>query len=394
LKILFLSFYFAPDLSAGSFRAEALVKSLIENFPEQVSIEIVAALPNRYNSYVPEAPEFEQRDNIIIRRIRIPNHSSGMLDQVKAYTVFAREALRISRNKKYDLIYATSSRLMTATLGAYISDKVKSPLYLDIRDIFVDTIKDVLPKKISPVAKAFFSIIERWTIHKAERVNLVSAGFLGYFQDHYPEMKYDLFTNGIDPEFIAAQPLSYTRGESEVLSVVYAGNIGEGQGLHNIIPGLAQKLRGRLNFKLIGDGGRKQQLESALYAAGCQNVEIIPPMNRDDLINFYQAADILLLHLNDHDAFRKVLPSKIFEYAAVGKPIWAGVAGYAADFIKNNIPNASIFIPCDVNGAVEAFGRLELVTRPRHEFVETFSRASIMEKMANTIIGSARNKNL
>ncbi len=315
-----------------------------------------------------------------------------MLDQAKAYTVFAREALRISRNKKYDLVYATSSRLMTATLGAYISKKVKSPLYLDIRDIFVDTIKDILPKKISPVAKMFFSIIERWTIHKAERVNLVSAGFLEYFQDRYPKKKYDLFTNGIDPEFIAAQPANHTTSESKVLSVVYAGNMGEGQGLHNIIPGLAMKFRGRLKFKLVGDGGRKNHLLSALDAAGCDDVEIISPMTRKELLKFYQAADVLFLHLNDHDAFRKVLPSKIFEYAAVGKPIWAGVAGHAADFINRNISNSSVFMPCDVAGAVEAFGRLELVTQPRCEFTQKFSRKNIMKRMAENVMQVARHQ--
>jgi hypothetical protein len=392
LRILFLSFYFRPDLSAGSFRAESLVESLVECFPHHTEIEIITTLPNRYSSYVLNALEFEQRDNVVIRRIRIPNHSSGMIDQAKAYAVFAREALRISRDKNYDLVYATSSRLMTAALGACISKKLKSPLYLDIRDIFVDTIKDVLPKNVSTIARVFFSIIERWTIHRAERVNLVSAGFLDYFQDRYPEKRYDLFTNGIDSEFIAAQPLNHTISESRVLSVVYAGNMGEGQGLHNIIPGLAIKFRGCLNFKLVGDGGRKKQLLSALDAAGCDNVEMIPPVTRDELLKLYQEADVLFLHLNDHDAFRKVLPSKIFEYAAVGKPIWAGVAGHAADFINSNISNSSVFMPCDVAGAVEAFSRLELVTQPRFEFTQNFSRKNIMKKMAESVMHVARNQ--
>ena len=46
---------------------------------------------------------------------------------------------------------------------------------------------------------------------------------------------------------------------------------------------------------------------------------------------------ILFIHLNAYPAFEKVLPSKIFEYAATGKPILAGVSGYSADFIRNNL---------------------------------------------------------
>ena len=48
----------------------------------------------------------------------------------------------------------------------------------------------------------------------------------------------------------------------------------------------------------------------------------------------YDKASILFLHLNDYEAFYKVLPSKIFEYATTGKPIIAGVNGFAKDVIS------------------------------------------------------------
>ena len=114
------------------------------------------------------------------------------------------------------------------------------------------------------------------------------------------------------------------------LQVVYAGNIGEGQGLHAILPQLAQRLGGRAQFRVIGDGGRRELLLERLRQAGVHTVEVLPPMPRSALLEAYSTADILFLHLNAQAAFEKVLPSKIFEYAATGKPIWAGVAGYAA----------------------------------------------------------------
>jgi len=56
--------------------------------------------------------------------------------------------------------------------------------------------------------------------------------------------------------------------------VLYAGNIGEGQGLHRIIPELAKKLEGRAVFRLIGDGERKMLLEQRLVESDCRNVEL------------------------------------------------------------------------------------------------------------------------
>ncbi len=389
MRILILSFYYEPDLCAGSFRATALVNALLSQLPAGAHIEVITTLPNRYSSFTSEAPELETHPRLTVNRVALAAHKSGMIDQSKAFLGFAKGVLRLSKGKEYDLVFATSSRLMTAALGAYVSKQMVKPLYLDIRDIFVDTIKDVLPKKLSWFLRRVFSLLEKWTISTASKVNLVSVGFLPYFNVRYPRQKFVLFTNGIDDEFIDIQPEKHTLHESKLLSVVYAGNMGEGQGLHAIIPELAQKFAGRLQFKLIGDGGRKKQLVSAVESMGCNNVEILPPVKRDELVKIYHSADVLFLHLNDYDAFKKVLPSKLFEYGALGKPIWAGVTGHAADFINENITNAAVFSPCNVNDAVKSFENLEMVTQPRTTFVERFARANIMKSMAEDVISLA-----
>ncbi len=389
MKLLVLSFYYQPDLSAGSFRTTALVKALLDKLPADAHIELITTLPNRYSSFSSEAPEFEEHPRLTIRRIALPAHKSGMVDQAKAFLVYAKQVRNIARGKHYDLVYATSSRLMTATLGAVIARSKKIPLYLDIRDIFVDTIKDVLSGKMVRFIKPFLSLLERFTIKSARKVNLVSAGFLPYFKARYPDQDYSLFTNGIDDEFLNLSVVNTENNQNRILDVVYAGNIGEGQGLHNIIPQMAKRLEGRLRFKVIGDGGRLTSLKDALNASKCNNVDLLNPVRRDELINIYQSADILFLHLNDYDAFRKVLPSKLFEYAALGKPIWAGIAGYAAEFVTEHIENASVFAPCNVDAAVEALQRLEISMTPRAAFIDRFSRANIMRDMAADVISTS-----
>ncbi|WP_152907219.1 glycosyltransferase, partial [Pseudomonas aeruginosa] len=126
--------------------------------------------------------------------------------------------------------------------------------------------------------------------------------------------------------------------------------------------------------------------------AGCTNVEMTSPVPRSELIAAYQKADVLFLHLNDYDAFRKVLPSKLFEYAALGKPIWAGVAGYSAGFIQDFISNAAVFRPCNVEDAIKAFSSLSMMTKPRKEFVERFAREKIMKALAEDIISVVRGE--
>ncbi len=394
MKILVLSFYFEPDLCAGSFRATSLVDALCKIVPAGSQVNVVTTLPNRYHSFTVHAPQTEHQEGLSIFRISLPKHQSGLSDQSKAFFVFSREVIKHVNKQDYDIVFATSSRLMTAALGAWVARRKNARLYLDMRDIFADTIKDILPQKISWMIKPFFSVLEKWTVKQADRVNLISPGFSDYFTARYPKQQFSYFTNGIDEEFLKVTPAQTFTPTGTIqkrpVTVLYAGNLGEGQGLHVIIPKLAERMP-QIHFKIIGDGGRKQVLESILSKIDLTNVELLTPIKRDKLLAAYDTADILFLHLNDYDAFKKVLPSKLFEYASLGKPIWAGVSGYAAEFIKSEIHNAAVFHPCDVEAAVKSFNELTLQITPRTDFINKYARKYIDQKMARDILSIADN---
>jgi hypothetical protein len=388
-RILILSLYYPPDLSACAFRTSALVAALAEAAPE-LTIDVLTSLPNRYHSFSSAAEGFEQHGNVTIRRLPIPAHRSDMVTQAAAYARFAWRAAGAAKLHRYDLVFATSSRLMTAALGAWISRRTGVPLYLDIRDLFADTMADILPPKVAMVVAPASSRAERWTMRRASHINLVSAGFESYFRQRYPTVPLSFFTNGIDDEFLLPVKAVPERA-SPPMTVVYAGNMGEGQGLHLIVPQLASRLGHEVRFRLIGDGGRRGQLVAELERAGVRNVEVLPPMPRARLLDDYLAADVLFLHLNAHPAFTRVLPSKIFEYAALGKPIWAGVAGHAAQFLRTEVRNAAVFPPCDADAAARAWNDLSMRSDAREEFVAKFARRSIMKAFASDILRLMRS---
>jgi Glycosyl transferases group 1/Glycosyl transferase 4-like domain len=392
LKILILSFYFRPDLSAGSFRASALVDAMLSIMPAGTSVDVITTAPNRYSTFTQEVAAFETAGPLTVRRIALPAHRSDLWGQSRAFLHFARRARRHAAQGQYDVVFATSSRLMTAALGAWIARRGRARLYLDIRDIFVDTIADLFPR-IAPLLRPPLSALERWTMRRADRINLVSRGFEQYFDARYPDRSYVWFTNGIDEEFLRTDwTLQKTADAEGPLLVVYAGNIGDGQGLHVILPQLARRLGRRVHFRVIGDGGRRELLAQRLARAGVDNVDIVAPMPRPALLAAYSNADILFLHLNAHAAFEKVLPSKIFEYAATGKPIWAGVAGYAAEFIAAEVPNAAVFAPCDADEAAKKLDDLVLRDQPRRDFIERYARRNIAGAMAQDILNLADPK--
>ncbi len=401
MRILILSFHFPPDISAGSFRTEALVKALISNLVEPISIDVLTTLPNRYPKFVIDADSFEQSENSKIYRLKLDSHNGRILRQSFNFVKYANFVLKKTKHKEYDVIFATSSKLMTAVLGAYLSKKMNTPLYLDIRDLFVDTIKDVYPGWKQWFLQPIFSNLELWAYNAATHINIVSEGFIEYINTKTKIKNISVHTNGVDDLFLSYkhshQLLKNNIDQSNIaqkhITILYAGNIGEGQAIDTIIPAMSKRLGKNYIFKIIGDGGRMSELKNNISKAAITNIELYPPAERKKLLSEYYGADILFLHLNDHKAFYKVLPSKLFEYAATGKPILAGVSGFSAKFIKDNIQNCEVFEPCNVEQALNALKRLHLSYQNRQEFIQRFQRKEIMQRMCFEVINLAIKKN-
>ena len=388
MRVLVLSFYYEPDLSAGSFRNTALVKEIAAQLGGNGQVDVITTLPNRYHTFSTKAPVHEAEGNIRVWRISLPAHKSGMADQSRAFASYAKAVWQRARGQKYDVVYASSSRLMSAALGAVIARRMGALLYLDMRDIFTDSLGDMVAKSPLRLTLPVFRLIERFSVRQADRVNLVSPGFLDHYRAIDPKQSFRFFTNGIDDEFIG-HDLSNHATKNGPKEILYAGNIGGCQGLQHIIPQAAKLLGRDWRFRIVGDGGMRSTLVRMLE--GLDNVILESPVRRSELLERYRSADVLFLHLNDSPAYRKVLPSKLFEYAATGKPILAGVAGQAAEFLRDNVENAAVFAPCDKDELVKALDRLRLENIPRTAFVERYRRTNITEQMAEDILALGRD---
>lgn len=194
---------------------------------------------------------------------------------------------------------------------------------------------------------------------------LRSGGFLDLIRQIVPHQTCSVFTNGNDGGFLTTN-FHKTATDHDLHLILYAGSIGEGQELHRIIPSVTATLAGQARFRIIDNGGRLVQLNHTLTRAETTNVELCQPVPRNALLN---------------------------EFAATGKPIVAGVSGCAAEFLRNEVPNAKIFDPCDVQGMVRAV--TQVMNTPefvdRSAFCMAFDRATIMDSMAADILSTPRS---
>ena len=66
----------------------------------------------------------------------------------------------------------------------------------------------------------------------------------------------------------------------------------------------------------------------------------------------------------------------------------AGLRGYSAQFMADNVPNSIVFEPGDVEGCVDAIRKIEKLdvkNEVKDVFVKKYSREKIMNRMAEHI---------
>jgi len=390
-NLLFLTFYYEPDLSAGSFRNTLLANILskkVKSLDEKSEVIIVTTLPNRYTSYNAKAEAYEKIGNLVIHRIDIGQHKGGFISQAVTFYRYWKAVLKIQSQYEYDIIYASSSRLMTAFLGAWIKlkkgKKVKT-LFLDIRDIFRESIMDVLDSRILRYILDFsLKIIEKFTFSRASIINVVTPSMIDYFQNFNREIT--CFSNGVDDVFFNYNFDKSMPKRPGKFRVTFAGNIGKAQALHKILPAFAQEYRDTIDIFIVGDGSSKQELIDNISSAKIDNIHIIPPMSRDEVLVYYKESDYLFLHLDDKKAFYKAIPSKLFEYAATKKPIIAGLRGTAKCFAKENIENSLIFDSNDTEDLIKQFKNFNPRFSARENFISQYRRVDILTAMSDKIL--------
>ncbi|MDZ4858719.1 MAG: glycosyltransferase family 4 protein [Candidatus Hydrogenedentes bacterium] len=383
MRILILSFYHPPDVGPGAFRTAGLVEALRNRLSNADEIEVLTTQPNRFEGMLANAASEEANANVVIRRCPLPRVQAGVAGRTRLFNAYALHVRRWTAGRSFDVVYASSARMLTAWLGAVVARRTGAQLYVDFRDILANDMFALYPHTalfFNPMLRA----VENFVAGRAARINVVSAGFAPYFRSRWKDLLCDEVPNGIDGEVLAFNYSAQRRTGASTRTILYAGAIGHCQALHRIVPPLADALRETHRFVLVGNGSARRHIERAV--TGMPNVSIVDPMPRAELLFHYALSDVLFLHLHEHDAFRMVLPSKLIEYAATGKPILAGVAGYPADFARREIPGVALFDPYDVPGALRALGKIEMKSVSRSDFIAAFDRGLLMEKLALCVL--------
>jgi len=119
------------------------------------------------------------------------------------------------------------------------------------------------------------------------------------------------------------------------LVVGYIGTLGMAHGLMGVLEA-AEAMRGeRVRFLLVGPGAEREMLMAEAARRGLDNVTFIGSQPKAMMRRVWSLVDVALVHLKDTPVFKTVIPSKIFEAMASGKPVLlAAPEGEASELVR------------------------------------------------------------
>jgi len=78
---------------------------------------------------------------------------------------------------------------------------------------------------------------------------------------------------------------------------------------------------GDIVFLLVGDGAERQTLEEEKIRQNLNNVIFVGRKSKKEIPAFLQASDVSLVLLRKREVFKTVIPTKMLESMAMGRPI-------------------------------------------------------------------------
>jgi colanic acid biosynthesis glycosyl transferase WcaI len=285
---------------------------------------------------------------------------------------------------KIDIIFVASNPPLAGLPAALLARLKGAKMVYNLQDIFPDSA--VVAGLLSEGGRAYRWLrkAEEATYRVSDLVLSISSSFSDYVQRLVPATQVATIPNWVDTDHIrpreaSEDPAIATFRAGGDFVVQYAGNIGLVQNLEVVVLA-AECLKGDpgIRFVFIGEGNAKKSLEELATQRGLANCVFLPLQPLESVPSVYNACDLGMIPLKP-GAARIAVPSKTWNYLAVGRPVIACVEEDSplADAIRES-KSGSIVPPNDLERLAQVIleyrnapERARLEGRQGRDYVET-----------------------
>ena len=350
LRILILSQFCTPE---PNFKGLSLAKELAQRGHEA---KILTGLPNYpggriYPGYRVRLWQREVIEGIPVLRVPLyPSHDRSAIRRVANYTSFAffASTIGVTLIGDADITYVYHPP-GTIGLPACVLRLLRGiPFVYDIQDLWPEAVahSGMLSNRF---AMSVIDYMSRIIYRQASHITVLSPGFKkALVKRGVPEEKVSVIYNWCDDEIFKPvsrdQELARREGMDGKFSVIYAGNMGVGQGISEVLDAAELLLdMPEIQFVMFGDGTEVSRLERQTERRGLKNVAFKGRRPMIEMPALLALGDVALVHLRENPLFQMWIPSKTQAYMACGLPIIINVPGEASDLVAK--AQAGVAVP-------------------------------------------------
>ena len=341
MKILFLTDNFPPEVNAPATRTYEHCRQWARDGQEVTVITCAPNFPHGkvFAGYRNRGVQKEVIDGINVIRVWsfiAPN--KGKIRRTLDFMSFAFMALMVGLFQKPDVIVGTSPQFFTAVAARWLGFFKGKPWVMEVRDLWPESIVAVgALRETSPIYHRLHKL-EKKLYRSAQLIVVVTDTFKTKIQEFgIPEDKIVVIKNGVDTSLFKPQQkngkiLAELKLNGQFI-IGYIGTHGMSHALDFILD-CAKDIKEEVHFIFQGDGAEKKNLLKKAEAMRLDNITFLPFVSKSEIARYISVIDVALVNLKRNKTFKTVIPSKIFENAAMEKPILLGVEGESQKIIE------------------------------------------------------------
>ncbi|WP_082587142.1 glycosyltransferase family 4 protein [Nocardioides sp. Soil774] len=404
MKIAMISQWFDPETGSAAIPG-SVARALAARGHE---VTVITGFPNYpvgkiYDGYRVKVLQREVIGNVKVVRVPMfPAHGSSSLKRAAFFLSFMLSASLwgswFARRSDAVLVYSTSATVGVA--GVVMKRVFRKPTVMYVEDLWPDSVlaSGLVDGVVGRVAWFTLDRMARWGYRAADRIAVISPGMQEVLHGRgVPRERMSLVYNWADESlFHPVQPTVASDG----LTMMYAGNLGDVQGIDTALRALSLVDPSRsVRLRLVGSGVAEDRLkELAVELRVDERVTFEGTRPISDMAALMSEADVQLVCLRDLPVFRATMPSKTQAILACGRPVLASAAGDAADLVARSGAGIAV-APDDAQAMAEAIDRLATMSGDELErfgasgrkfYEEELSVSVGARRLESALIGAAK----
>jgi glycosyltransferase involved in cell wall biosynthesis len=349
MHILYLHQYFATRKGTTGTRSYEFARYLVSK-GHRVTM-MTSGLANR-EFPVPEDKQYDEFETEGINVVTIaaayndPQVGTGMsgLQRMLKFYQFAWMACRVGKKLPApDVVFATHTPLTIGLAGLTLGQYFKVPFVFEVRDLWPEALVNVGALK-NPLVIWWLGRMAKKIYIGAKHIVALSPGMKeGIIRTGVPADKVTVIPNASDldlfrPE-IGGSEQRRRLGLKERFAAIYFGAMGLANGLEYVIEAariLAERGQNNIVLVLLGNGGKRDELEKLASEYGLKNIIFSNPAPDKEQLAQIVAGCNVCLTIYRAAKEHTWSPNKMFDALAAGKPVLINVPGWLGETIEKN----------------------------------------------------------